>query len=254
MASQASKGTAGRTMVCLFGCVGFSGFFYVFVMDRFVSCFDLQNRWLMFEYVSVVINLGAIVAWVFYKESSWIVATIVTVLLAVFTSVATCVYVITQFLKLSPEEFSKDPIYFVLVRRDKRDDMKHKNGTLVTTVKIIFSTLACLVLGIIINLIIVDGSPFRAKAFSSCMIGTLFDYYANVGVLSLWIAYKESSWITAIFWILLLVCFQGVATCAYIVRQLFNLSPEQPVSLIIFNNTHRDLLSSDPLLVEHANE
>ncbi|KAL8264573.1 hypothetical protein R6Q59_022703 [Mikania micrantha] len=185
MASQASKGTAVRTMVCLFGCVGFSGFFYVFVMDRYASCFDLQNRWLMVEYVSLFINLGAIAAWVFYKESSWIVATIVTVLLPVFASVATCVYVITQFLKLSPEEFSKDPIYFVLVRRDKRDDMKHKNGTLVTTVKIIFSTLACLVLGIIINLIIVDGSPFCAKAFSSCMIGTLLDFYATVGVLSI---------------------------------------------------------------------
>ncbi|KAK9077294.1 hypothetical protein SSX86_005631 [Deinandra increscens subsp. villosa] len=251
--TMASTGITVRTLVWLFGCVGFSGFVYVFVMDRYSSCFDLQNRWLMVEDVSFFINLGVIATWVFYKESSWVVASILTVLLTVFASVATCIYVITQFLKLSPEEFSRDPLYFVLVTHNKRDDMGHKRGLSVITVKVIFSALGCLLLGSFMYLLIVDGSPFHAKVFSSCMIGTLLDFYATVAVLSLWIVYKESSWISAFFWILLLVCFGGIATCAYIVRELLYLSPQQPVSLIIFNNTHRDLFSSEPLLVDHAN-
>ncbi|KAI3755545.1 hypothetical protein L1987_55348 [Smallanthus sonchifolius] len=206
---MAAAGTAVRTLVCLFGCVGFSGFVYVFVMDRYSSCFDLKNRWLMVEDLSFFINLGVIATWVFYKESSWIVAAILTVLLTVFASVATCLYIITQFLKLSPEEFSKDPLYFVLVTRNNRDVNGHKKGLSVVTVKVIFSALGCLVLGSFIYLLIVDGSPFHANVFSSCMIGTLLDFYATVAVLSLWVAYKESSWINAFLWILLLVCFGG---------------------------------------------
>ena len=35
-------------------------------------------------------------------------------------SLATCGYILIQFHKLSPEEFSKDPLYFVLVRHQNR--------------------------------------------------------------------------------------------------------------------------------------
>lgn len=35
-------------------------------------------------------------------------------------SVTTCGYIILQFFKLTPEESSKDPFYFVLARHQKR--------------------------------------------------------------------------------------------------------------------------------------
>ncbi|PWA88225.1 hypothetical protein CTI12_AA121320 [Artemisia annua] len=68
-----------------------------------------------------------------------------------------------------------------------------------------------------------------------------------------WIAYKESSWTSAIVWILLFQCFGSMALCVYLLWQLNRLSPEQPISLILFSQSDRDLMSSDPLLIEHSN-
>ncbi|KAI7736673.1 hypothetical protein M8C21_005886 [Ambrosia artemisiifolia] len=76
---------------------------------------------------------------------------------------------------------------------------------------------------------VIDGSPFRAEV---------------------WIAYKESSWMNALVWILLVICFQSIALCAYVVRESFYLSPEQPSFLILFNKNGRNLMLSDPLLIE----
>ncbi|PWA35855.1 hypothetical protein CTI12_AA605220 [Artemisia annua] len=204
-------------------------------------------QWLMALYVDFFIDVVVIAAWVIYKESSWIVAAAFTVLLCVFGSIATCGYVILQFYKLSPEEFTKDPLYFVLVRHQKRDGiMGHRRGPSVIAARVFFSVLGCFMLGIWIYLLIVYGSPFRAKVFTPCMVGTLINFDANIGVLSVWIAYRESSWISAFIWIFLLVTNGSIITCLYIVWQLSHLSPLQPISLIIFNT--RGLLSSDPLL------
>ncbi|MFS7948985.1 hypothetical protein Hanom_Chr06g00566211 [Helianthus anomalus] len=52
---------------------------------------------------------------------------------------------------------------------------------------------------------------------------------------------------------LFLQLYCSVTLCAYILRQLFQLSLQQPASLIIFNNKNRDLQSSDPLLMAHPN-
>ncbi|PWA94249.1 hypothetical protein CTI12_AA017470 [Artemisia annua] len=197
---------------------------------------DCGCRWLMALYVDVFIDVVVIAAWVIYKESSWIVAAAFTVLLCVFGSIATCGYVILQFYKLSPEEFTKDPLYFVLVRHQKRDGiMGHRRGPSVIAARVFFSVLGCFMLGIWIYLLIVYGSPFRAKVFTPCMVGTLINFDANIGVLSVWIAYRESSWISAFIWIFLLVTNGSIITCLYIVWQLSHLSPLQPISLIIFN-------------------
>ncbi|KAJ0845748.1 hypothetical protein HanRHA438_Chr15g0717111 [Helianthus annuus] len=58
-------------------------------------------------------------------------------------------------------------------------------------------------------------------------------------IFSIWIVYKESSWTSAFFWIVLLVSFTGITLCAYILRQLFQLSLQQPAYLIIFNKNRQ---------------
>ncbi|KAK9074033.1 hypothetical protein SSX86_006628 [Deinandra increscens subsp. villosa] len=249
MAAMVTAVVAVRTLAVVFGCVGIFAFAYVFAVDRYSSCFEAHNRWLMALNVDFYINVAVIAAWVIYKESSWIIASIVTVLLAVFGSIATCGYILMQLFKLSPAESSKDLFYFLLVKHHKEDVTRQGRGASVVTARVTFSVVGCLMLGTFVYLLIVDGSPFHAKVFTPCMIGTLTDFYANIAVLSMWIAYKESSWINAFIWILLLVCFGSVTTCAYLVRQTFYLSHQQHISLIIFNSRNRDLLSSEPLLI-----
>ncbi|KAJ9545972.1 hypothetical protein OSB04_025679 [Centaurea solstitialis] len=61
---------------------------------------------------------------------------------------------------------------------------------------------------------------------------------------TVWVAYKESSRFSAFFWIILLICFGSIATCVYIVRELFYLSPHQHISLIIFSKSDRQVLQS----------
>ncbi|XP_076947918.1 uncharacterized protein LOC143619996 [Bidens hawaiensis] len=95
----------------------------------------------------------------------------------------------------------------------------------------------------------IDGSPFRAEVFSPCIVPLLTDFLImRVVVFPVWVAYKESSWRNAFAWILLIICFGSMALCAYVVRELFYLSPEQPVFLILFNKSGRELMLTDPLL------
>ncbi|KAI7744139.1 hypothetical protein M8C21_010927, partial [Ambrosia artemisiifolia] len=156
------------------------------------------------------------------------------------TSVTTCAYIVFQFYKLTPEEeSSKDPFYFLLVRHQKSDVIEHRKGVSVMTARLIFALLACFMLGTLLYTLIVDGSPFRSQLYTPWVVATLIDFYINVVALSVWVAYKESSWMHAFLWILFLICFGSITTCLYIVRQLFYLSSDQPIFLILFHNNHR---------------
>ncbi|CAH1441060.1 unnamed protein product [Lactuca virosa] len=199
-----------------------------------------QNLW-----VVLVVNENVLVAWVFYKESSWIKTTIFVVLILLSIG-----YILVQFFRLSSEESSTNPLYFVLVRRHKRE---HTPGISVVTARVIFSTLACLTLGSLIYTLIKDISGSYAQVFSKCFLTDMTDLYVHAVMLSVWIAYKESSWIIASLWIILHLCFGSITLCVYVVWQLFCLSPDQPASLIIFNGNDIHLQRSDHLLIPHAN-
>lgn len=64
------------------------------------------------------------------------------------------------------------------------------------------------------------------------MRATLWDFYANVLVLSTWICFKESSLAKKIFWIILLSVLGSIGTCVYVLLQLFKLKPGEPVKNI----------------------
>ncbi len=56
---------------------------------------------------------------------------------------------------------------------------------------------------------------------------TLFDFYANVFVLSAWICYKERKFWKKIMWIILFCTLGSIATAAYVLVQLFTAKKEE---------------------------
>ncbi|KAF5779960.1 hypothetical protein HanXRQr2_Chr11g0466691 [Helianthus annuus] len=86
-----------------------------------------------------------------------------------------------------------------------------------------------------------------------CMVPLLTDFFIHIVTFSVWVAYKESSWINALVWILLIIFFGGIALCAYVVRESLYLSSEQPAYLILFNKSGRDMTLDASLLMEHDN-
>ncbi|KAL7584670.1 hypothetical protein Lser_V15G44483 [Lactuca serriola] len=206
----ASVVAALKTLFSLLACVMFATLLWAIAMDGLASCVDLRARWLFVAYINFYINVAVIGVWFVYKEASWMRAVVLILLEIVFGSIITSGYIVIQLFKLSHEESSKDPLYFVLVKHEKRDATGHKMGVSSVTSRIIISSLGCFMLGTFIYVLIVDGSPFRTQVFSTCMIGTLTDFYFNVVALSVWVGYKESSWISAFLWILSLICFGSI--------------------------------------------
>ncbi|XP_022939442.1 uncharacterized protein LOC111445347 isoform X8 [Cucurbita moschata] len=122
-----------------------------------------------------------------------------------------------------------------LGRKGMEQHRKHSN---VMIAKIIYSVLGCLMA---VNLVYLfsDGRPFRKEIFTPWMVTTLIDYFILVTVLSIWMFYKEESWLTAIFWIVLVQTLGSTSTCPFIVKELFKLNSEDPAHLILFKASHR---------------
>ncbi|PKU61210.1 hypothetical protein MA16_Dca025683 [Dendrobium catenatum] len=97
--------------------------------------------------------------------------------------------------------------------------------------------LGCFMLATLVYTIITDGSPFRSELLTPWLSATLVDFYVNVVAIAVWVAYKESSWLSTCFWVILLVCFGSISTCAYIVKQLFSISgqdsSQDPLQLVL---------------------
>ncbi|KAI5597327.1 hypothetical protein BDE02_02G058600 [Populus trichocarpa] len=228
-----------RALFSVLGCLMVATLIYTIYVDGFPFRRDLLTPWMAATLVDFYINIIVLAAWISYKESNFITATVWIVLLICFGSIATCAYIFIQLLKLSPEESLQDPLYHVLLRHENKltyrgVEQKTKQSAVVTA-RIAFSILGLLMLGTLIYTLITDGSPFRKELLTPWMVATLIDFYINVVALSVWVAYKESSWISAFLWILLLICFGSITTCAYIVKQLLQLTSQDPVYLILFN-------------------
>lgn len=64
------------------------------------------------------------------------------------------------------------------------------------------------------------------------MRATLWDFYANVSVIFLWIFYKEKSALAKLIWLILLITLGSIASCAYVLIQLFRLKPQDGLKQI----------------------
>ncbi|XP_016489033.1 uncharacterized protein LOC107808973 isoform X2 [Nicotiana tabacum] len=234
-----SLAIALKSLFAVLGCLASAVVIYTVVTDGLPFRLQLLTPWMAATLIDFYINIFAIGSWVAYKESNWITSLLWAVLLFCLGSITTCGYIVLQFLNLSTQESIQDPIYFVLLRRQKKTETEQRRKCSLLTARILYLVLGCLMLGTLIYTIVTDGSPFRRDVFTPWLSATLVDFYVNIVALSVWVAYKESSWLSAAFWIILLICFGGISTCAYIALQLFSLSSQDPVYLILFSSRNR---------------
>ncbi|KAL9394673.1 hypothetical protein Peur_013958 [Populus x canadensis] len=195
-----------RALFLVMGCLMVGTLVYTIYVDGFPFRRDLLTPWMIATLVDFCINVIAVAAWISYKESNFITATIWILLLICFG-------------------------------RGVEQKMKQ---SAVMSARIAFSVLGFLMLGTLIYTLLTDGSPFRKELLTPWMVAILIDFYINVVALSVWVAYKESSLISGFLWILLLICFGSITTCAYVVKQLVQLTSQDPVYLILFNRGNRE--------------
>lgn len=65
------------------------------------------------------------------------------------------------------------------------------------------------------------------------MEATLYDFYANVLCIFLWIAYKEKSLVKKSVWLVLLVTLGSIGTCLYVLKELFGLKAGEGFSELL---------------------
>ncbi|KAI3751664.1 hypothetical protein L2E82_22755 [Cichorium intybus] len=126
------------------------------------------------------------------------------------------------------------------------------SASVVVTLKTLFSVLACVMVATLLWAIATDGLVSCVDLRARWLAVALINFYINAAFIGAWFVYKESSWIKEAILIILEIVFGSIGTCVYIVRQLFYLSPQQHVSLVLLNNKNMDFSSSDPLLVAHV--
>ncbi|KAL9228058.1 hypothetical protein vseg_003675 [Gypsophila vaccaria] len=240
MATHLYSSTALKYVFIIMGSLTTATVLYTLITDGLPFRKDLLTPWMTATLVDFYINVTVLAVWVCYKESSWFTAPLWVVLLVCFGSITTCLYVTIQLFLLTAEESADDPMYHILLRRrQKQKDVGKRSSNQLIIARVAFGVLGCLMLGVLVYTLLTDGSPFRRGIITPWLAATLIDFYVNVAVLSVWIGYKESSWIMASIWIVLLICSGSIATCAYIVRHLLLLSPDDALELVLLNNRHR---------------
>jgi hypothetical protein len=68
------------------------------------------------------------------------------------------------------------------------------------------------------------------------MRATLWDFYANILIIFVWICYKEKSLGLKLLWLVLLFCLGSIASCGYVLIQLFRLKPGEGLKELFAKN------------------
>lgn len=68
------------------------------------------------------------------------------------------------------------------------------------------------------------------------MQATLWDFYANIFVLLVWVYYKESSVVLKGLWTVLFVTLGSIAVTGYVLIQLFRLKPGDGVEKVLLRS------------------
>lgn len=97
---------------------------------------------------------------------------------------------------------------------------------MITFLKVLFSAVFVFMCYKVITTSL-ESSLFKEWDFLAAipwMRATLWDFYANVLVIYVWLCYKEKSLFLKILWLVLLVCLGSIGSCAYMLIQLFKLN------------------------------
>lgn len=106
---------------------------------------------------------------------------------------------------------------------------------MISTLKIVFSALLIWVTYVVIS------TSFKSSLFTEWdslaaipwMRATLWDFYANIFIITLWMFYKEKSIFLKVIWLILFVCLGSIATCAYVLIKLFKLKASEGVEELV---------------------
>ncbi|CAL9773030.1 unnamed protein product [Musa acuminata subsp. burmannicoides] len=231
MAASANM-VAYKVVFFALGCFMLATLIYTTVTDGSPFRIELLTPWMVATLIDFYVNVVAIVAWVAYKEPTWMKAFLWVILLVCFGSLATCAYITLKLFNITSQHL-QDPVSQLLLRKDHEHNVKCSS---IMIGRVLFSTLGIVVLVVVVYTVITDGLPFRTELLTPWMAATLIDFYINVFAISVWVVHKESTWISAFFWICLLICFGSITTCAYIVIQLLRLSLEDPMYHVLLDS------------------
>ncbi|KAJ7523550.1 hypothetical protein O6H91_18G054000 [Diphasiastrum complanatum] len=109
---MATKVVVARTVAVALGAATFITILYTSVTDGSPFRMELLTPWMKATLIDFYVNIILLAAWVWYKESTWGLRIIWTLLLIGFGSVTTSWYVAIQLFKISVD----DPLYFALLR------------------------------------------------------------------------------------------------------------------------------------------
>ncbi|XP_058764069.1 uncharacterized protein LOC131637495 [Vicia villosa] len=215
---------------------------YRLVTDGLPFRIGFFTPWMAATLIDLHINITILSAWVVYKEGNWVSSILWIILFISLGSMATSAYIVLQLSKLSSQESSQDPVRYVLLGHPHKSGTEPKtNCSVVVTLRILLSVLGVVMLGTLVYTLVTDGSPFRAEILTPWLQATLVDFYCNAVPLAVWIAYKESNWIYAVFWVILLICFGSITSCVYVLWQLFQISYQDPAYLILVHQIDRQV-------------
>jgi hypothetical protein len=65
------------------------------------------------------------------------------------------------------------------------------------------------------------------------MRATLWDFYANILVIYLWVIYKEKNIFLILLWAILFFCLGSIATIGYVLIQLFRAKPTDGIKEVL---------------------
>ncbi|XP_047083432.1 uncharacterized protein LOC124694482 isoform X2 [Lolium rigidum] len=229
-----------RTLFTALGLSMVGTLVYTCITDGSPFRAELLTPWMVTTLVDFYVNVIAISTWVVYKEVNWVSSVFWVVLLFCFGSATTCAYIVTKLFEITPLGPSQDPLDHLLLRQDSLPERK---CSFVTVGRTIFSILGILMAALVTYTVITDGLPFRKDLLTPWMAATLFDFYIDVFAISVWVVHKESTWISSVIWICLLICFGSITTCGYIVVQLLQVSYEDPIYHVLLNSHSKRIIN-----------
>ncbi len=100
----------------------------------------------------------------------------------------------------------------------------------------IFLSLVWLFMVYIVISTSLESSLFKEWEFLGAipwMRATLWDFYANVLVIFLWVVYREKDWRVKAVWAVLFFCLGSIGTIGYTLVQLFRLKEGESLQRIL---------------------
>ena len=100
---------------------------------------------------------------------------------------------------------------------------------MITALKVIFSILFVWVCYVVVTTSLQSNLFEQWDYLGSIpwMRATLWDFYANVSVIYLWVCYKEKNIALKVVWLVLLIVLGSIASTAFVLIQLFRLKPNE---------------------------